>query len=78
MYSGQRRSTGAKSLGRQRRHPILMRQLEAGLLDVLPFEASADTTYAAIGTRLQQAGRPNGGNDLLIAVQTMTLGCTIA
>ena len=28
-------------------------------------------------TRLEQTGRPIGGNDLLIAAQAMALGCTI-
>ena len=59
--------------------PRLARQLEAvlGALDVLPFAAPADTLYGEIGARLEQTGRPIGGNDLLIAAQTMALGHTI-
>jgi tRNA(fMet)-specific endonuclease VapC len=59
--------------------PRLTTQLEAvlGALDVLPFEAPADATYGLIRTRLEQAGTPIGGNDLLIAAQTITLGYTI-
>jgi tRNA(fMet)-specific endonuclease VapC len=30
-----------------------------------------------IRTRLEQAGRPIGGNDLLIAAQAVALGCAI-
>lgn len=57
----------------------LTAQLEAvlGALDVLPFEAPADVTYGLIRSRLEHAGRPIGGNDLLIAAQAITLGCTI-
>jgi tRNA(fMet)-specific endonuclease VapC len=59
--------------------PRLARQLEAvlGVLDVLPFAAPADTAYAVIRTRLEQTGRPIGGNDLLIAAQAVALGYTI-
>jgi tRNA(fMet)-specific endonuclease VapC len=60
--------------------PRLTIQLEAvlGALDVLPFEAPADAAYGQIRTQLEQAGRPIGGNDLLIAAQTIALGYTIA
>jgi tRNA(fMet)-specific endonuclease VapC len=57
----------------------LTAQLETvlGALDVLPFEAPADAAYGLIRTRLEQAGTPIGGNDLLIAAQALVLGCTI-
>jgi tRNA(fMet)-specific endonuclease VapC len=57
----------------------LARQLEAVLaaLDVLPFAAPADRAYGEIRSRLEQTGRPIGGNDLLIAAQAMALGYTI-
>jgi tRNA(fMet)-specific endonuclease VapC len=57
----------------------LATQLEAvlGALDVLPFEAPADIAYGLIRTWLEQIGRPIGGNDLLIAAQTVALGYTI-
>lgn len=57
----------------------LTNQLEAvlGALDVLPFEAPADAAYGLIRTQLEQAGTPIGGNDLLIAAQTIALGYTI-
>jgi tRNA(fMet)-specific endonuclease VapC len=61
---------------RKRGSPKLVRQLEAvvGALDVLPFEAPADCAYGLIRTRLEQIGRPIGGNDLLIAAQAVALG----
>lgn len=54
----------------------LTAQLEAVLdvLDILPFEAPADATYGLLRTRLEQAGQPIGGNDLLIAAQAVALG----
>ena len=57
----------------------LTAQLEAvlGALDVLPFEAPADAAYARIRTDLERAGRPIGGNDLLIAAQATALGHTV-
>ena len=57
----------------------LASQLEAvlGALDVLSFEAPADATYGLIRTRLERAGQPLGGNDLLIAAQALALGCAI-
>jgi len=66
---------GAKKRGSQR----LTDNLEAvlGALDVLPFEAPADAAYGEIRTRLEQAGRPISGNDLLIAAQAIALGYTI-
>jgi len=59
--------------------PRLATQLEAvlGALDILPFEVPADTAYGVIRTRLEQIGRPIGGNDLLIAAQAVALGHTI-
>ncbi len=59
--------------------PRLTAQLEAvlGALEVLPFEAPADTAYGLLRTRLEQAGQPIGGNDLLIAAQVVALGYTI-
>ena len=59
--------------------PRLARQLEAvlGALDVLPLAAPADRVYGEIRSRLEQTGRPIGGNDLLIAAQATALGYTI-
>jgi len=59
--------------------PRLSAQLEAvlGALEVLPFEAPADAAYGLLRTRLEQAGRPIGANDLLIAGQALSLGYTV-
>lgn len=65
----------ARKKGLQR----LTAQLETvlGGLDVLPCDAPADAAYGLIRTRLEQAGTPIGGNDLLIAAHALALGCTI-
>lgn len=57
----------------------LSTQLEAVLdvLEVLSFEAPADAAYGALRARLEQAGRPISGNDLLIAAQAIALGYTV-
>ena len=59
--------------------PRLAAQLDAvlGGLEVLPFEAPADAAYGQIRSRLEQAGTPIGGNDLIIAAQAMALDHTI-
>ena len=56
--------------------PRLTEQVEAvlGAMDVVPFEAPADAAYGLIRARLEKAGRPIGGNDLLIAAQAIALG----
>jgi tRNA(fMet)-specific endonuclease VapC len=63
----------------KRGSPRLARQLEAvlGALNVLPFAAPADAVYGEIRTRLEQIGKPIGGNDLLIAAQALALGYTV-
>ena len=48
-----------------------------GGIDVLPFETPADVAYAELRTRLERAGRPIGGNDLLIAAQALALEMTL-
>jgi tRNA(fMet)-specific endonuclease VapC len=40
-------------------------------------ETPADAAYGLIRTRLEQAGRPIGSNDLLLAAQAIALGYTI-
>jgi tRNA(fMet)-specific endonuclease VapC len=63
----------------KRGSPRLSAQLEAVLdaLDVMPFEAPADTAYGRLRARLEQVGRPIGGNDLLIAAQAVVLGYAV-
>jgi tRNA(fMet)-specific endonuclease VapC len=57
----------------------LTTQLEIVLtaLDVLPFEAPADTIYGELRAVLERTGRLIGPNDLLIAAQSVALGLTI-
>jgi tRNA(fMet)-specific endonuclease VapC len=57
----------------------LTSQLEAILsaLDVLPFEAPADSVYAEIRTNLERTGKIIGGNDLLIAAHGLASGCIV-
>ncbi len=59
--------------------PRLTRQLEAVLsaLEVQSFEAPADAVYAKVRTKLEAAGTPIGGNDLLIASHALALGFTL-
>ena len=54
----------------------LSSQLEAvlGALEVIPFEAPADTSYGLLRTRLEHAGTPIGANDLLVAAQALARG----
>jgi tRNA(fMet)-specific endonuclease VapC len=55
------------------------RLLEAvlGAMEILPFEAPADAASGMIRARLEKAGRPIGGNRLLIAAQAIALGYTL-
>ena len=57
----------------------LTAQLDAvlGVLEVLPFEAPADAEYATLRSRLEQAGKLIGANDMLIAAQALALGYTV-
>lgn len=57
----------------------LASQLETilGAIEVLPFEAPADASYATARVALEAAGTPIGGNDLLIAAQALALDMTI-
>ncbi len=66
---------GAEKRGSRR----LSSQLDAVLrvLEVLPFETPADRSYGLLRTRLEQAGTPIGGNDLLIAAHALALGYVI-
>jgi tRNA(fMet)-specific endonuclease VapC len=41
-------------------------------LEVLPFEVPADAADGLLRMRLEQAGKPIGANDLLIAAQTLS------
>ena len=57
----------------------LTAQLEAVLdsIEILPFDAPADTIYGRIRTQLEKAGTPIGSNDLLSAAHALSHGYTI-
>jgi len=59
--------------------PRLSAQIEAvlGVIDTLPLDSPVDEIYALIRTKLEAAGTPIGGNDLLIAAQAMVLDHTL-
>jgi tRNA(fMet)-specific endonuclease VapC len=46
-------------------------------LETLPFEKPADIAYSSVRRQLERAGRPIGGNDLLIAAQALGLDYTV-
>jgi tRNA(fMet)-specific endonuclease VapC len=48
-----------------------------GEIHVLPFEVPADAEYGGIRSGLETAGKPIGGNDLLIAAHAYATGATI-
>lgn len=48
-----------------------------GELTVLPFDVPADTDYGSIRAKLEVAGRPIGGNDLLIAAHACAVEATV-
>jgi tRNA(fMet)-specific endonuclease VapC len=63
----------------KRGSPALSARVETvlGAMEVLKLEAPADITYGAIRTKLERAGTPIGGNDLLIAAHALSLGYTV-
>jgi tRNA(fMet)-specific endonuclease VapC len=46
-------------------------------IKVLPFDVPADAEYGGIRSELEAAGKPIGGNDLLIAAHALATGATI-
>ena len=48
-----------------------------GEIAVLPFDVPADTGYGRIRRELEAAGKPIGGNDLLIAAHAQAIGATV-
>ena len=57
----------------------LLRAVEdlLGEINVLPFDVPADAEYGGIRSELETAGKPIGGNDLLIAAHAYATGTTI-
>jgi tRNA(fMet)-specific endonuclease VapC len=66
---------GAAKIGSSRLSAQLEKVLDT--LEVVPFEAPADTFYGGLRVRLQRAGQIIGANDLLIAAQALALGCVV-
>jgi tRNA(fMet)-specific endonuclease VapC len=48
-----------------------------GEINVLPFDVPGDAEYGRIRLELEAAGKPIGGNDLLIAAHARATGATI-
>lgn len=63
----------------KRGSPRLSKQLDAilGAIEVLPLDTPADDLYGDLRVKLELAGTPIGGNELLIAAQAMALECTV-
>lgn len=63
----------------KKRSARLTRQLEAvlGALEIVPLEVPADATYGQVRAKLEAAGTPIGGNDMLIASHALALGLTL-
>lgn len=59
--------------------PRLTSQLGVVLaaLEVLFLDSPADVHYGSLRAQLEQAGKPIGANDLLIAAQSLSLGYTL-
>jgi tRNA(fMet)-specific endonuclease VapC len=57
----------------------LLRRIEALLAEipVLPFDRPADAAYGRLRAALEVAGRPIGGNDMLIAAHAMALDAVL-
>jgi tRNA(fMet)-specific endonuclease VapC len=66
---------GAAKKGSERLTIQLERILAA--IDIQPFDAPADAAYARLRSQLEAAGSPIGGNDMLIAAQTLAADHTL-
>jgi tRNA(fMet)-specific endonuclease VapC len=66
---------GAARKGSARLLAQLLTVLDA--FEILPFETPAEITYGDLRPRLEAAGKPIGGNDMLIAAHAVSLGHTI-
>jgi tRNA(fMet)-specific endonuclease VapC len=66
---------GAAKKGSERLATQLERILSA--IEVQAFDAPADMAYADLRARLETAGVPIGGNDMLIAAHALTSDCIL-
>jgi tRNA(fMet)-specific endonuclease VapC len=62
---------GATTKGSARLLAQLLTVLDA--FEILPFETPAEITYGDLRARLEAAGKPIGGNDMLIAAHALSL-----
>ncbi|MEH1864760.1 MAG: type II toxin-antitoxin system VapC family toxin [Nostoc sp.] len=64
---------------RKKNSQKLIEKLEIILdsIEILPLTHPVEQYYAEIRTDLEQLGKPIGGNDLLIAAHSLTLGLTL-
>ncbi|MHC5598863.1 MAG: PIN domain-containing protein [Nostoc sp.] len=64
---------------RKKNSQKLIEKLEIILdsIEILPLTHPVEQYYAEIRTDLEQQGKPIGGNDLLIAAHSLTLGLTL-
>jgi tRNA(fMet)-specific endonuclease VapC len=58
---------------------LLLKAVEnlLGEISVLPFDVPADAEYGGIRSELEAAGKPIGGNDMLIAAHAYATGAAI-
>jgi tRNA(fMet)-specific endonuclease VapC len=63
----------------KKRSARLIAQVEAilGAMEILPLEEPADHVYGELRAPLEKKGQVVGGNDLLIAAQSISLGFTL-
>ena len=66
---------GAAKRGSERLTVQVERVLSA--LDIQPFDAPAERTYARLRAELEGAGAPIGGNDMLIAAHALAMDCCV-
>ncbi len=64
---------------KKRQSKKLSQQVDAILsaIEILPYQAPADTHYAKLRASLEKAGTPIGPNDMLIAAHALSLDLTL-
>jgi tRNA(fMet)-specific endonuclease VapC len=64
---------------RKKNAPMLTQRIERLLqtLEVLPLDGDVDRAYADVHAALEEAGRPSGANDMLIAAHAQSEDCVL-
>ena len=64
---------------RKKNAPMLTQRIERLLqtVEVLPLDGDVDRIYADVRATLEEAGRPSGANDLLIAAHALNEDCVL-